>query len=80
MVAGHFDEIRMAKAEVMSYNAHYVTVPVTMTFFLDPPYQHGLTFIPAWISDHMPIKVWGEITYPSLNFKGATVKFLGVDK
>ena len=24
-------------------------------------YWHGLTLIPAWISNHMPSKVWGEI-------------------
>ena len=37
-------------------------------------YQHGLTLIPAWISNHMPGKVWDEITYPFLNFNGCTVK------
>ena len=25
-------------------------------------YYHGLTLIPAWISNYMPRKVWGEIT------------------
>ena len=29
---------------------------------------------PAWISNYMPGKVWGEITYPFLNFNGATVE------
>ena len=28
------------------------------------------TLTPAWISNHMPIKVWDEITYPFLNFNG----------
>ena len=28
----------------------------------------------AWISNYMPGKVWGEITYPFLNFNGATVE------
>ena len=32
-----------------------------------------LTLIPAWISNRMPGKVWGEITYQFLNFNGATV-------
>ena len=37
----------------------------------EPPfYLHGLTLIPAWISNHMPGKVWDEITYPFLNFNG----------
>ena len=39
-----------------------------------PFYLHGLTLIPAWISNHMPSKVWDEITYPFLNFNGATVE------
>ena len=33
-----------------------------------PYYWRGLTLIPAWISNYMPGKVWGEITYPFLNF------------
>ena len=37
-------------------------------------YLHGLTLIPAWISNHMPGKVWGDITYPFLNFNGCTVE------
>ena len=28
----------------------------------------------------MPSKVWDEITYPFLNFNGATVEVLGMDK
>ena len=27
-------------------------------------YWNGLTWIPAWISNHMPGKVWCEATYP----------------
>ena len=37
-------------------------------------YQHGLTLIPAWISNHLPCKVWDGITYPFLNFNGATIE------
>ena len=39
-------------------------------------YQHGLslTLFPVWISDYMPGKVYGEITYRFLNFNGATVE------
>ena len=37
-------------------------------------YYHGLTWIPSWISNHMLGKVWDEITYPFLNFNGATVE------
>ena len=39
-----------------------------------PFYQHGLTLIPAWISNHIHYKMWDEITYPFLNFNGATVE------
>ena len=37
-------------------------------------YWHGLILIPAWISNHMPCKVWDEITYPFPNFNGAAVE------
>ena len=34
--------------------------------------KHGLTIIPAWISNYIHYKVWDEIAYPFLNFKGCT--------
>ena len=37
-------------------------------------YKHGLTLIPAWISNHIPSKLWDEITYPFPNFKSGTVE------
>ena len=37
-----------------------------------PFYQRGLS--PAWISNHTPGKVWGEITYPFPSFNGANVE------
>ena len=40
-----------------------------------PFYHHGLTLIPTWISNHMPRKVWAEISYPFPNFNGCTVEF-----
>ena len=39
-----------------------------------PFYQHGLTLIPAWISNYIHYKEWDEITYPFLNFNGATIE------
>ena len=39
-----------------------------------PFYKHGLTLIPAWISNYIHCNVWDEITYPFLNFNGATVE------
>ena len=38
-------------------------------------HKHGLTLIPAWISNHMPSKVWDEINYPFPNFSGTPLKF-----
>ena len=38
-----------------------------------PFYKYGLTLIPAWISNYIHYNVWDEITYPFLNFSGATV-------
>ena len=37
-------------------------------------YLHGLTWISAWISNYIHYNVWDEITYPFLNFNGATVE------
>ena len=34
----------------------------------------ALTFIPAWINNYTHYNVWDEITYPFLNFNGATVE------
>ena len=34
----------------------------------------GLFLILAWINNHMPSKVWVEITFPFLNFNGCTVE------
>ena len=39
-----------------------------------PFYLHGLTLIPAWICNYIHYNVWDEITYPFLNFNGATVE------
>ena len=39
-----------------------------------PFYKHGLTLIPAWISNYIHYNMWDEITYPFLNFNGATVE------
>ena len=39
-----------------------------------PFYCHGLTLIPAWISNCIHYKLWDEITYPFQNFNGCTVE------
>ena len=37
-------------------------------------FHHGLTSIPAWISNDLSCEVWGEITYPLANLNGAAVE------
>ena len=39
-----------------------------------PCFWHGLTLIPAWISNYSHDKVWHEITCLFPNFNGATVE------
>ena len=39
-----------------------------------PFYYYGLTLIPAWISNYIHNNMCDEITYPFLNFNGATVE------
>ena len=39
-----------------------------------PFYYDGLNLTPAWISNDTHYKVWSEITYPFINFNGATVE------
>ena len=34
----------------------------------------SFTNIPAWMSNHMPRKLWNEITYPFPNFNGVTIE------
>ena len=36
--------------------------------------ESTVTLIPAWISNYIQYNVWDEITYPFLNFNGATVE------
>ena len=49
---------------------HYIA---ELKHYKGPFYWHGLTLIPVWINNHMSCNVWDEITYPFLNFNGATV-------
>ena len=41
-----------------------------------PFYQHGLTSILVWISNHMPNKVWDKIAYPFPKVNGAIIEFV----
>ena len=40
----------------------------------ETPLKRGLTFLSAWISNHIPSKVWNEIIYPFPRFNGAVVE------
>ena len=39
-----------------------------------PFHQHGLTLIPAWLSNHMLSKICDEVTYSFPNFNSCTVE------
>ena len=49
---------------------------IVMRLPCSPFYQHGLTLIPAQISNHMLRKLWNEITSPLKNFNGSTIEVL----
>ena len=49
-------------------------IHVAMFFIRASFYWHGLSLIPAWISNYIHYNVRGEITYPFLNFNGCTVE------
>ena len=34
----------------------------------------NMDWLPAWTNNHMPSKVWNEITYPFPNFSGCTME------
>ena len=57
------------------YDTHttWYVVPPSVNAW-GPFYKHGLTFIPAWISNYIHYKDWDEITYPFPNFNGGTVE------
>ena len=55
----------------------FVIVAVILSWVTEscgPFYEHGLILIPAWISNYIHHKVWDAITYPFLDFNGATVE------
>ena len=39
-----------------------------------PFYYHSLALILAWMNNHMPSKMWNNITYRFPNFNGTTVE------
>ena len=41
---------------------------------LNPFYEHELTLIPAWISNHIHFKLWHEINHLFENYNCAAVE------
>ena len=53
---------------------HDPVIDLAMFETSGPFYKHGLILIPAWTSNYIHYKMWDAITYPLLNFNGATVE------
>ena len=64
----------MTATEVMSSFPRMTKITLLILNASGPFYNHGLTLIPAWISNYIHYNVLDEITYPFLNFNGATVE------
>ena len=47
---------------------------ISISITMNPFCLHGLTLITAWICYPMPSKMWGEITYPFLNFNCVSIE------
>ena len=64
------------------YNSHALTFIYVLLNVLNGrslgatcgPFTNTFNLIPAWINNYILYKVWDEITYPFLNFNGATVE------
>ena len=57
--------------DIYKQNNDQVQIPYTYRGHI---YYNGLTLIPAWVSNFIRYKVWGEITYALPNFKSAAVE------
>ena len=69
-ISNHISQKIMLQLSMLKFRI----ISVSKSQSCGPFYYHGLTLIPTWISNHMPSKVWDEITYPFLNFKSCTVE------
>ena len=62
---------------VCHFVQRFTVYTCTMCYILETTlglfYWQKLSVIPAWISNHMPSKVWDEIIFPLSNFNGCTV-------
>ena len=52
----------------------WLTIKYTNKSAPGPFYWHGLTSIPAWISNYIHYKVWNEISYHFPDFIGGTIE------
>ena len=71
MANGIIYAINMMKPDLYEADLNLAQMDSWMQSVIDtssPFYQHWLTLIPTWICNHMPSKLWDEITYPFLNF------------
>ena len=59
---------------IQVYNNTTTTKNIKMSTLLGPLLLTSFNLIPAWISNYIHYNVWDEITYPFLNFNGATVE------
>ena len=58
---------------LLKYHVAMKNTPMTFILYQGPFfYYHGLTINTAWISNHLPNKVWDEITCLFPNFNGAS--------
>ena len=60
---------------VIWHGGEGATIVVLAVDARGPFYWHGLTLIPAWISNHVSSKLWDEITYPFQTSTVALLKF-----
>ena len=46
------------------HNSMFLMLRLIIVAYCGRFYLHGLTLIPAWISNYIHYKLWDEITYP----------------
>ena len=64
-----------AKLRPLSLGGRSVNVILFAFLFLRGPcYYHGVTLVPAWLSDYVHHKVYDGINYPFPNLNDATVE------
>ena len=56
------------------FRKNLVSFSLKINYSWGPVYYHGLTLIPAWITNYIHSMVWNEIGYLFPNFNGGTVE------